>query len=157
MKFKHINKLNAFINEIDEALTKDSNKKEVKYSPEHISSWDVEKFDSDNKQLLDDITKNANLYMLHTCNKDEQEYKLRYIGKTKANLARQRLRNHLFKKNDNTGAKLELIQSHVQKGGSVKISWVTIEPESLRNWAEEALINKHTEADWNRENKKKRK
>jgi hypothetical protein len=49
-------------------------------------------------------------------------------------------------------AKLEKVKSHIQSAGNVKISWIGVEPEALRNCVEEAMIRKHSESNWNREN-----
>ncbi len=92
------------------------------------------------------------MYAIFTAPKNSTSFSLRYIGKTTRKLARQRIRNHLIKKHEKTGAKLKHVTDHVLSGGSVKISWIKIEPESLRNYVEEELIHKHHEADWNREN-----
>lgn len=152
MKFENKDKLDNFLATINQYLTDVNNQINVVYSHKYVDSWDGDKLAAENETLLSDVSRKANVYMLFTAIKGSSDYKLRYIGKTTRKLARQRLRNHLFKKNDGTRAKLEKVKSHVKSGGSVKISWVSIEPESLRNWAEEELISSHTGADWNREN-----
>ena len=152
MKFQHKDKLDDFLTQINQHLIDKKNQTPVVFSPENISSWNAEKLIEENEGLLTDASGRANVYMLFTAMKYATDYKLRYIGKTTRKLAKQRLRNHLFKKHKGTGAKLEAVKSHVKEGGTMKISWVTIEPESLRNWAEEELISSHPEADWNREN-----
>ena len=76
-------------------------------------------------------------------------YRLRYIGQSKSRYARQRLRNHLFIKSDRTGAMLDKIKVHVGSGGFVGVSWASIEPEALRHYVEERLIERHPESDWN--------
>ena len=152
MKFEHKNKLDTFLSQIDRYLTEKKNQTMVIFSLENVSPWNGEKLAAENENLLSDASGKANVYMLYTSAKESSTYQLRYIGKTTRKLARQRLRNHLFKKHENTGAKLAKVMQHVQSGGSIKLSWIAIEPESLRNWAEEELIACHTEADWNREN-----
>ena len=152
MKFEHKDKLDSFLVKVDEFLSDEKNRTIVTFSSQHASPWNGEKLAEENEQLLSDVSGKANVYMLYTAQKGSSTYQLRYIGKTTQKLARQRIRNHLFKKHDGTGAKLEAVKSHVQSGGSVKISWVSIEPESLRNWAEEELISSRPEANWNREN-----
>ncbi len=152
MKFEHKDKLDSFLISIDQFLTSKGNQQPVIYSTEYVSPWNGDKLAEGNEKMLAKVSGKANVYMLFTAEKDSEDYRLRYIGKTTQKLARQRIRNHLFKKHADTGAKLDNIIQHVQSGGSVKISWVSIEPESLRNWAEEELISCHPEADWNREN-----
>lgn len=152
MQFQDKDKLDNFLSEIDQYLTDENNQTAVIFSSEHVSPWDGNELAKGNELLLSDVSKYANVYMLYTAAKGSSNYQLRYIGKTTQRLARQRLRNHLFKKHSNTGAKLDSVMSHVRTGGSVKVSWTSVEPESLRNWAEEELISSHPEADWNREN-----
>lgn len=152
MKFQDKDKLDAFLTQINDYLVDDKNKKPVIFSSNNVSPWNSDALATENEMLLKNASKEANVYMLFTAKNNSATFELRYIGKTTQKLARQRLRNHLFKKHDDTGAKLEQIISHVTEGGSVKVSWVKVEPESLRNWAEEELISSHPEADWNREN-----
>lgn len=152
MKFEHKNKLDSFLSQIDQYLTDKNNQTLIVFPLKYVSPWNGEKMAEENEQLLSDASGKTNVYMLYTATKRSTTYQLRYIGKTTRKLVRQRLRNHLFKKNENTGAKLFKVMQHVQSGGSVRLSWIAIEPESLRNWAEEELIACHPAADWNREN-----
>jgi hypothetical protein len=152
MKYEHKDKLDSFLAQVDAYLTEENNRIAVVFSSKHVCPWKGEKLAEENETLLSALSGKANVYMLFTAKNDSPDYRLRYIGKTTRKLARQRLRNHLFKKHDGTGAKLAAVRSHVQSGGSMKISWVSIEPESLRNWAEEELISLHSESGWNREN-----
>lgn len=152
MIFEDKEKLDNYLTKIDKYLTEDKNQRSVTYSNINVDSWKGDKLAEENEVLLSDASGKVNVYMLFTALKGSTVYTLRYIGKTTRKFARQRVRNHLFKKHDGTGAKLEKVKAHVKSGGSVKISWVLIEPESLRNWAEEELISSHPEADWNRGN-----
>lgn len=152
MKFQHKDKLDSFLKEIDRHLVDEKNWVPVVFSANNVSPWDAKALATENESLLTSASRRANVYMIFAAKRESIDYKLRYIGKSTGKLVRQRLRNHLFKKNEGTGAKLEAVMSHVKAGGTIKISWVTVEPESLRNWAEEELISAHPEADWNREN-----
>jgi predicted small secreted protein len=81
---------------------------------------------------------------------------MRYIGQSKSIEARNRLSNHLIKKDKNTGAKLQFVKQHIEKGGKIKVSHILIEPESLRHYIEEELIKKHSvDLDWNSHTRKK--
>lgn len=152
MKFKNQKPLDNFLNMIDLYLTDKNNQTTISYASKYVSLWNGDKLVEENEAFFSALSGEANVYMLYTASKNSSSYKLRYIGKTKRKLARQRLINHLFKKNKNTGAKLERVKRHVKSGGKVKVSWLKIDPQSLRNWAEEELISLHSEADWNREN-----
>jgi hypothetical protein len=152
MKFEHTDKLDLFLNKVDKYLTDENNKFEIKFPSNYVEPWNGKELAKINDSILSDVSGNANVYMLYTADKGTSAYQVRYVGKTTRKLGRQRLRNHLFSKNKGTGAKLDSIKAHVQAGGLVKISWTSIDPESLRNWAEEELISLHPEANWNREN-----
>lgn len=152
MKYEQIKTLEKYLDTVEAALLQEEVRSLVEYPKESISAWDAGQLDAANHGLFDAVSGVANVYAIFTALKNSNTFSLRYIGKTTRTLARQRIRNHLVKKNDKTGAKLTKIVAHVQTGGTVKIAWVKIEPESLRGYVEEELINRHGEADWNREN-----
>lgn len=152
MKYEQLQSLERFLKDVESALLKEEARKLVNYSKKNISPWNADQIDADNQDLLNSVSGSANIYAIFTAPKNSNNFTLRYIGKTTKKLARQRIRNHLITKNEKTGAKLWKIISHVQAGGSVKLSWVSIETESLRNYVEEELIHQHKEANWNREN-----
>lgn len=152
MKYEQIQSLEEFLKVVEAALLSEEARAPVKYSPHNIAPWNAAHIDAENQSLLDSVSGAVNVYAIFTASKNTNEFTLRYIGKTTKKLARQRIRNHLITKNKGTGAKLGKIISHVQAGGAVKISWVSVEPESLRNYIEEELINLNKGADWNREN-----
>jgi len=153
MRYEQIETLEIFLSSVDTALLREENMKLVAYPKESVSPWIPKQLDAVNERILNAVSDTANIYAIFTAPKDSENFSLRYIGKTKRNLARQRIRNHLITKSKSTGAKLENVRSNIQSGGKVKISWLGIEPESLRNYVEEELIKRHEEADWNRENR----
>jgi len=104
-----------------------------------------------NKEVLDAISQAANLYAIFTAEMGSKDFELEYIGKTKRAHARSRIRSHLIKRNEGTGAKLDNVVQHIAWGGRVAISWVEVQPEALRNYLEEELINRHAEAEWNKQ------
>lgn len=152
MKYEQLKSLEEYLEKVEVALLQEAAQSSFEYPRQSISPWDTEQLDTRNKAVLDAVSGVANVYAIFTAPNDTNDFSLRYIGKTTRKLARQRIRNHLIKKNKGTGAKLDKIIAHVRSDGLVKISWVKIEPESLRNYVEEELISRHKEADWNREN-----
>lgn len=152
MKYEELQSLENYLSKVEVALLKEDARMPVNYPEQSITPWSAAELDAKNQSLLNSVSGVANVYVIFTASKGTNDFSLRYIGKTTRKLARQRIRNHLITKNAKTGAKLWKIISHVQSGGVVKLSWATIEPESLRNYIEEELINRHKEADWNREN-----
>ncbi|MDQ6997065.1 MAG: hypothetical protein Q9M82_06340 [Mariprofundus sp.] len=124
--------------------------------PLSVELWNSEKIKISNEKLLADISGAANVYAIFIADKGNNEYALKYIGQTRSKYARTRLTNHLINKNENTGAKLNKVKCHIQTGGSIKISWISINPESLRHYVEEELIVRHKEElVWNEQGKKR--
>ena len=140
MKYEQIETLKAFLIDVEIALLLEEKRTLVSYPSSSISPWNTAELDVANQKLLDAAYGSANVYAIFTAPKNSTTFSLKYIGKTTRKLARQRIRNHLIKKHEKTGAKLKHVMDHVLSGGSVKISWITIEPESLRNYIEEELI-----------------
>jgi hypothetical protein len=152
MKYEQIETLERFLSSVEAALLYEERKSLVLYPEDSISPWKTDQLDAANQKILDAISGTANVYAIFTAPNRASSFSLRYIGKTTRKLARQRIRNHLIKKHEKTGAKFQYVKTHVLSGGQIKISWLKIEPESLRNYLEEELINRHKEAEWNREN-----
>lgn len=156
MKYEGIESLERYLRLVEAALLDEARQAAVIYPAQAVLSWNANELVSLNSGLLDAVAKSANLYAIHVAPKGSSDYSLRYIGKTTRALARERVRNHLFKKNEQTGSKLSEVKRHVQAGGSIRMSWLSVEPESLRNYLEEELIRRNRSANWNRENAKSR-
>jgi hypothetical protein len=72
------------------------------------------------------------------------------VGERKSNGLRQRLTEHLIKKNAKTGSKLPEIQQSVSDGKRIAVSFIKVAPEALRLYVEETIIAKHKDAlPWN--------
>jgi hypothetical protein len=153
MRYESIFTLEAFLTEVETQLLSASNRHRLKYPQSAVQPWNADFLAKENEAVLTAVAQTANVYMLFSAESCTDDHKLRYIGKTTKKLARERIRNHFFKKNERTGSKLAEVVEHTCLGGTVEIAWATIEPESLRNFIEEELIHRHPEADWNRENK----
>ncbi|WP_279486570.1 GIY-YIG nuclease family protein [Aeromonas veronii] len=150
MEYDDIESLEKYLKQVEKELLSEANRKEVKYPQDKITPWNSEGLIQENEDLLSSATGNASVYAIYTADHNSDSYSLRYIGKTRKSLARTRLKNHLIKKHEKTGAKLSKVIDHVQSGGKIKISWVSVSPESLRNYIEEELIEKHSESNWNK-------
>lgn len=87
------------------------------------------------------------VYFLYVENKGS--FELKYVGKSKGKYFRQRMRNHFYKKHARTGSKLKTIQKEIEKKNSVKLNFITTEPESIRNVIEEELIKIYKPNLWN--------
>lgn len=156
MQYEHIHSLDDYVERVDAALLREENRRAVNYPQDCTQPWLGERLREANQALLAAAAGEANVYAIFTAEPGSTAHTLRYIGKSTRALARQRLTNHLFQKHEKTGAKLDKITALVQAGGTVKVAWLRIEPESLRNYIEEELIQRHPEAHWNRENRNAR-
>lgn len=152
MKYRQLESLQEFLDQVDQSLMAEDRRVELSYPDGSLSPWDADDIGRANEQILSDLSGAANVYAIFTAPKNSKGFSLRYIGKTTKKLARQRIRNHLIKKHERTGAKLKEVEAHVRAGGKLAISWVEVEPESLRNYIEEELICRYPGATWNREN-----
>lgn len=155
MRYKNISSLEDYLSEVEEALLATEKRVAVSFPSTAVSPWDGDALARANQELLKKASGSTNLYAIFTAACGAKEHALRYLGKTTKKLARQRITNHLFRKDERTGSKLAQIMTHACGGGTVEISWIEVEPESLRNYLEEELILRHPEADWNRENRAK--
>jgi hypothetical protein len=152
MKYQHIESLEDFLDQADQRLMAADHRIQLSYPNSSLSSWNAGEISLANDLILNELSGSANVYAIFTATSNSEQFALRYIGKTTKKLARQRIRNHLIKKHERTGAKLREVEQLIKAGGRIAISWVGIEPESLRNYIEEELIRRYPNADWNREN-----
>jgi len=151
MRYEHISSLERYLSCVEMSLLSKDKRVAVSFPQAAISPWDGDALVQANQTLLTEA-RSANLYAIFTATCGA-EHSLRYLGKTTRRLARQRIINHLFRKDERTGSKLAQVVAHASGGGTVEIAWVEVDPESLRNYLEEELILRHPEADWNRENR----
>lgn len=154
MQYEHIASLEEFLAQVEQRLFSIDNRFAVAFPSSAISPWDGDALVHANQKLLKSVSGEANVYAIFTALSGTDEHSLRYVGKSTKKLARQRITNHLFRKDKRTGSKLAEVSAHAASGGSVQIAWLSVQPESLRNYLEEEIILRHPEADWNRENKR---
>jgi len=145
MKFPNLKLLNKYRDDCDNALF--NQKINIEYSQVNYDLInDNDPKNTNAKQLVATnnsiFNGNKNIYAIF------ENDTLVYIGKTKANLAKERLKNHLFYKNKNTGSKLKNVKESINNDSYIDISYIYVEPESLRNYIEEELIIKYKPS-WN--------
>ena len=156
VKYTNTHDLKAFLEECESVLMDEKTRKSIIYPKGSVDHWDSDAMKIENAQFLSEISKSANVYAIFVVI-NESGYALKYIGQTNKKGARSRLVNHLFKKHDKTGAKLDKVVNEVKAGNQIAISWISIMPESLRHYVEEELITKYKEKlDWNSRGKNKR-
>ena len=146
--------LEQFLEECESKLFAEESKVEIIYNPK----WDISEIKNTNKKLFDSIGEiKPNIYAIFATENKDSDFRLKYIGQTNSQGARTRLTNHLITKNDKTRAQLEKVKSIVKSGGRIKVSFIKIEPESLRHYIEEMLIEKdENKLEWNAHGKRKK-
>jgi len=118
---------------------------QVKYE-----DFDVTTFDRLNKEMLKNISNKCVIYCLWQ-GATLQELKPKYIGHAKNTIARQRIRNHLTKKNKATGAQLEKVKSALISKTFLGLTYLEIEPDYMRTALEAWLLQRNSSVlEWNR-------
>jgi hypothetical protein len=120
-----------------------------------VDTWKehYKEIDKANIDVLNNIDKRGGVYAIFAA-KPKKEWQLKYIGQTKSESSKQRIRSHLVWRNKktksgkSTGSKFDELQRLVVSGHDVALSFVEVSPESLRHYVEEELINK-TQPQWN--------
>ena len=104
-----------------------------------------------NTTLLSKLRHQGNVYALFVRERKEQsKWKVMYVGECKADGLRSRITAHLIKKDHRTGSKLAEIQDSVASGLEIGLSFIRVEPQSLRLFVEETIIaNNKSELPWN--------
>lgn len=119
------------------------------------SNNSTDSFDNNNQPLLNGLKKCSIVYCLWV-GKSKTKLKPIYVGHASHKIARQRIRNHLGKKNIKTGAKLDNVKSELEKENYIGISMLKIHPDYMRKSLEEWIIDKHSEIlEWNQVGKRK--
>lgn len=117
----------------------------------NIENWPTDQIKSLNETLLAQLRNAGNVYALFEADAPTNSpWTLKYVGERKSDGLRQRLTEHLIKKNEKTGSKLAEIQATVASGKRIAVSFIKVEPEALRLYVEETLIAKYkTMLPWN--------
>lgn len=114
-------------------------------------SWPVEEIKKLNATLLSKLRHQGNVYALFVRErKEHSKWKVMYVGERKADGLRSRITEHLIKKDPQTGSKLAEIQASVASDLEIGLSFIRVEPQSLRLYVEETIIaNNKSELPWN--------
>lgn len=100
------------------------------------------------KDFIDKMSDKPNLYGLLT-KTNGSDWNLRYVGQRKAKDITQRLRQHLIKKNQKTGAQLDKVKKELNSNVQLGIKLTSISPDELRHYYEEKLLKDIETLDWN--------
>ncbi len=84
----------------------------------------------------------ANIYFIYTRINDKSEWTLRYIGKSKSGRVKDRLKNHFLGvgKDHGTKSRYNDVMKELEYGHQLGLKFICIDPDSLRNYFEEELI-----------------
>ena len=114
----------------------------IKYTKNNVLS-----FDKENQELLKSISGKAIIYSIWI---GKEDLKIKYIGPANGRISRQRIRNHLCKANNKTGAKWLKVEEALENGDKIAVSIIEIQPEYMRKAFETWIIQEHKSAlPWN--------
>lgn len=105
-----------------------------------LTNWPVLEIKGANKVLLGRLRSRGNVYALYVRASKDEEWLPVYVGQRKSINLRERISHHLISKNEQTGSMLAAVQTAVAAGESIAISFIKIQPESLRLYVEETII-----------------
>ncbi len=112
-------------------------------------NYDHTSFDANNQPLLQAVAGNPIIYCIWT-GESVETLSPKYIGHAGRKISRQRLRSHLTKKNERTGAKLKNVIQELELKSIIGISKLIIDPHYMRKALEDWLIDRNSELlKWN--------
>ncbi|GAB4073750.1 hypothetical protein GCM10028778_12530 [Barrientosiimonas marina] len=149
--------LNEFAKHCGEKLLEESGNIEKFVYPDEVrhdndeSTWQeyIDVMKQKNDDLLSNLGRNANIYAIHKWSAADKKWIPMYVGERKTGGMRERITQHLIDKNVQTGSKLTEVKKMVRSGESIGVSFVKVEPESLRLYVEEQIISNFEGYLWN--------
>ncbi len=105
-----------------------------------------------NERILGSLRRKANLYTIYKRRYSNQPWTPVYVGHSKSEEMRNRITAHMIKKGNGTGAQLEQVMSAVGGGNLLAVSFLLVQPESLRLVVEECILDDGSEGEfpWNK-------
>lgn len=116
-----------------------------------LQNWPVGKIKSTNEMFLKTLRHRANIYAIFIRSPGtDNKWNHIYVGQRKSVELRDRITQHLIKKSCETGSMLGNIKASVDEGKEIGLSFIKVEPETLRLFVEETIIAKHKkDLEWN--------
>ena len=103
-----------------------------------------------NAPILLSLKDNANVYAIFIRRQGDVEWQIKYVGQRKREWIRERIVQHLITKDRRTGAKLEKVRESVSLNKEIGLTFIKVEPDSLRRYVEETIIkNNKSKLEWN--------
>ena len=100
----------------------------------------TESYPENNEDFIAAIGNEPAVYCIWLKRKPHGKFDLVYVGHAKK--PGSRLRNHLSKKSEGTGAKLDKVKHAIENDGTIGVTFVKIKPPYMRTAIEEWLIGK---------------
>lgn len=105
-----------------------------------LTNWPSPEIKSTNETFLKSLRGRGNVYAIYVRGPKQREWVPVYVGQRKSASLRERISHHLIKKNEATGSMLAAVQTAVAAGEEIGLSFIKVEPESLRLFVEESII-----------------
>lgn len=119
------------------------------FPKEFSKNWLVKEIKEKNKGILSVLNNNANVYAIFI-RKRGSKWQIKYVGQRKCEGIRERITQHLIDKDPRTGSVLEKVRKAVFSDKEVGLSFIKVEPDSLRLFVEETIIrNNKSSLEWN--------
>jgi hypothetical protein len=116
-----------------------------------LQQWPAQEIKKENDKLLRSLRNSGNVYAIFVREPSKgSSWTKVYVGERKSSGLRERITQHLIDKHEKTGSMLEAVKTAVSNGADIGLSFIKVEPESLRLYVEETIIAKHKkELPWN--------
>lgn len=115
----------------------------------NLTNWPIAKIKTLNDETLKGLRGAGNVYALYT-RRPNEAWSVVYVGQRKSEGLRERITQHLVNKDSRTGSMLEAVKTAVSDGREMAISFIHVQPESLRLYVEETIISKRKkQLPWN--------
>lgn len=117
----------------------------------NLQHWPAGEIRYSNEAFLKTLRHRANVYVLSVCPSGEsQNWSPVYVGERKSAGLRDRITQHLITRDHRTGSMLEAVKTAVAARQEIGVSFIKVEPESLRLFVEETIIANHkSKLPWN--------
>jgi len=117
------------------------NQEKIEFYHKGCELEEMKKAFKQNIEQMNLLDSNTNIYALWS-KSINGDWNLKYIEQRKRGSIKQRIREHLFYKNEKTGSQLKNIQKEIKNGNNIGVTVVAVFPDELRSAIEESLISK---------------
>ena len=101
-------------------------------------------------KIIDKKDYSPNIYAILIRKDNLSKWKLKYIGQRKSKFIKERLKQHLLRKHEKTGAQLENVKNYLDLGYDIGIKLFSVIPDELRQFYEQKLIQSIEGLSWNK-------